>query len=459
MAGYYGSAARMQFSYPLLERKDILHSLTQLGIGGLTEESLMKPTADVIWPLYDSLVICLEDIAREELQQPVLGALDCFKHGELNDEAAAVALASIDAITKLMFAAHATDFASRDIFRPDPARTRGFLSAVINFAMFRQEKEQAIDDVQGEMDGVIEEFLKLEEIREQFQKGIALQEAERQAQQPQVQILEVEIKELEHTISNLNKQQAALQNDIRGLKQELNSKTAEIAGNRSLLAQKKQEGFQLRGQIVQSPDKLQKMLADKRLALETAKVAADSAKKSGCKWKNKLESYMKAERKACKWQNMVDTLEKQISLQKKICKDVKEMKNKLKLNEEEDWSLSSNLRDLDIEDQHFQDLLEKLEATRSSKCEEVDRPIKEAKLQSQPILVQCEKIRTEIAKKEAEIHNMVNERVEVLATKEASLKTLYDEVDKVQDEVEKFNGNFLAAMNNVPKIETFNLSC
>lgn len=47
-------------------------------------------------------------------------------------------------------------------------------------------------------------------------------ENQRQEQQPVVEALEVETKELAETISGLNKQQAAIQGEVRSLKQEAN---------------------------------------------------------------------------------------------------------------------------------------------------------------------------------------------------------------------------------------------
>lgn len=46
-----------QFSFPILERKEILsYVLVDAGIA-LEEQNLVKPTCEVIWPVYENLAL------------------------------------------------------------------------------------------------------------------------------------------------------------------------------------------------------------------------------------------------------------------------------------------------------------------------------------------------------------------------------------------------------------------
>jgi hypothetical protein len=51
----------------------------------------------------------------------------------------------------------------QDVFKPESARLRRHLSAVINFAKFREEKLVAYTEMQARIDGLLEEKRALEE--------------------------------------------------------------------------------------------------------------------------------------------------------------------------------------------------------------------------------------------------------------------------------------------------------
>jgi hypothetical protein len=53
------------YSFPILDRREIVAYLLESGIGlELEEQQLLKPTMEVIWPLYESLVHSLMGISR-----------------------------------------------------------------------------------------------------------------------------------------------------------------------------------------------------------------------------------------------------------------------------------------------------------------------------------------------------------------------------------------------------------
>lgn len=63
-----------------------------------------------------------------------------------------------DAVPLMMFHQHVTNLAKiaqvdfftlQDLTRPDPARTRKILSALVNFAKFKQERQATVDEVAG----------------------------------------------------------------------------------------------------------------------------------------------------------------------------------------------------------------------------------------------------------------------------------------------------------------------
>jgi hypothetical protein len=55
--------AIMHYSFPILERKEIVSYLLDAGIS-LEEQHLVKPSIEAVWPLYENLVLNLMGITR-----------------------------------------------------------------------------------------------------------------------------------------------------------------------------------------------------------------------------------------------------------------------------------------------------------------------------------------------------------------------------------------------------------
>ena len=69
----------------------------------------MKPNEESVKPMYTSLVQMLMGISREELQQPVFGAIDALEFPELHEDSIGT-MAFSRSLCKLMEAAGVADF-------------------------------------------------------------------------------------------------------------------------------------------------------------------------------------------------------------------------------------------------------------------------------------------------------------------------------------------------------------
>ncbi|EFJ30180.1 hypothetical protein SELMODRAFT_440581 [Selaginella moellendorffii] len=230
-----------------------------------------------------------------------------------------------------------------------------------------------------------------------------------------------------------------IQQELQGYRddriQQLEETRIQIVSEKASVAQMKQEGFQLRTQIVQSPDKLRKMLEDRRAAVQNAEAEVESARQSVVKWKHKYEAYTKAKRKVQKCLDMMDSLDKQAALQKKMVKDSKDMKVKLKENEEKHSVTSVQL----ALGQHFHNLLEKLDSSFDVKCQETVKELEDFRLQNAPLIDQLDKQEEQIARKQDEVEIITSNLNEARSKKEAGLKALHDEVELIQNEVLRYN--------------------
>ena len=158
-----------QYSFPVLENDELLPCLEEMELP-LSALDLAKPTYEIVRPLYENMLTTLTGITREELMQPVFTAIDAFEFPELHDESIPC-LHFYRQLHRLMAVTGVRDFSMRDVYKPEALRLRRHLSAVVNFAKFREEKLAAYADSQGVMDAALEERRALEEANLAWVRG------------------------------------------------------------------------------------------------------------------------------------------------------------------------------------------------------------------------------------------------------------------------------------------------
>ena len=127
------------YSFPILSNHDIIACMRELDVE-LTEQDLLKPHPDTLYRAYMDLVCVLCGTSREEMYTPNLEVAErVFDYPELYEEAIGN-LVFHRKLFELMETCGVPDFGLRDMMKPEYARTRRNLSALINFAKFREEK-------------------------------------------------------------------------------------------------------------------------------------------------------------------------------------------------------------------------------------------------------------------------------------------------------------------------------
>eukprot|EP00958_Prasinococcus_capsulatus_P007104 scaffold659_cov329-Prasinococcus_capsulatus_cf.AAC.13 len=246
--------AMTTYSFPILNNNEILLCLHELEVN-FSEDHLMKPNEESVRPMYSSLVQMLVGVSREELQQPVFGAIDALEFPELHDDSIGT-LAFGRALCRLMEAAGVADFSLHDISKPDPQRLRRHLSALINFAKFREEKLSMYQELQENADVANEKRSELDQQNAKLKAELRRLEEAQQKEAAEVASVEAQCGTLTQQISDLNGEQNTIQEDVRQMKAKTTELSDTLANTKFALVNAHQEAERLQTQIVQSPDKL-----------------------------------------------------------------------------------------------------------------------------------------------------------------------------------------------------------
>ncbi|KAH0884052.1 hypothetical protein HID58_060148, partial [Brassica napus] len=326
------------YEYPNFSRSDIITVLTEANIASLKDADLRNPTFDSVSDLYTRILIYLDVLSEEDKGQVDFEALEQLENPDHHTTSAPVMNLYVKLKDTLEMVECPLNINFKDLLRPDSSRTEFFIGALLNFGLHKDSKMELIRPL-------TEELTLLDEQRRQWDAKIAQLNAEIaefdeacERDLPFVQELEASIEELNQKISELNNQQLSLRATFNKMKEESTLMDNKISKAEFDLVQSVQENANLRSQIVQSPDKLQGALEEKKSVLEETKKAERLAMETfqeKAAFLRFMKSFMlsfyepKAFKKMSKSSAQLQLINEQVTNVKAIEKDLKAQKAKL----------------------------------------------------------------------------------------------------------------------------------
>ncbi|KAI9096105.1 Nuf2 family-domain-containing protein [Phlyctochytrium arcticum] len=259
------------FSFPVLKPSELLGCMADLGIP-FSSEDLQKPSPDRIIVVYEHFTEILMGVTREQYLQPSFDAVQFLEYPDLHQESIGF-MAFNRQLRKLMLEVGVDDFSLRDILHPEPGRVRRCLSAIINFAKFREERMGVFEQCNQKAEEALLKRDQLEaRIRDLSEKvnSLRLQRAE---QEPQAQALRDRNSELTSDLRELKKIQTGLTPQAESLKKEKLQLADQITEKEESIANLKQDCIRLESRIVKSPEELKNSIAEMSATLTNDKQA------------------------------------------------------------------------------------------------------------------------------------------------------------------------------------------
>ncbi|XP_021907389.1 probable kinetochore protein NUF2 [Carica papaya] len=301
-----------KYEYPRLSRADIMTILAESQIATISENDLKNPSPDFVSDLYTRLLIYLDALHEEDQGQVDFSALEQLENPDLH--VGSIQIMNLYSKVKEMVASVdcPIKFTLKDLIRPDAARTEFFFSAILNFCLHKDSKMNLLRPIVEELTLHYDQQKELEAKISQLNAEIANYNEMKEKDLPLVQELDAKVKELHQNIAGLNSHQMSLRASLRKLKEKTADMDKEISKAEFELVQNVQENANLRSKIVQSPDKLQRALEEKKSVREQAKNAERSAMQSFQEKTATLEVYMKTHKKMSKHYAQMQAINEQV---------------------------------------------------------------------------------------------------------------------------------------------------
>ena len=287
--------AKPQYSFPELKGNEILQCMADLRIP-LSDQDLQKPSPQTVQRVYEafveifmgpqalSVVSSLEpglsgnNGLASDSPSAVAASVQALEHPEIHIPSLHL-LAFYKQVARLMFQVGIDDFSLKDVVKPEPQRLRLLLSAIINFAKFREEQLSVWEELVGKGEEVQEEHKRLVNREDDLSAKIEAIREQRRQEEPQVNRTKEQIGGMVSELRELKRQQTALSADIDNLKSSRQSLSDNQARLQYLLSSGRQDCAKLKSRIVHSPEKLLQILSEMQANIAGEKAALQSLEK------------------------------------------------------------------------------------------------------------------------------------------------------------------------------------
>lgn len=314
---------RPLYSFPELKNGEILQCMEDLRIP-LSESELTKPSLQVVQRIFESFADIFMGIGKEQFgQQPAFQVVETLEYPDLHlDSISLVAFYRL--LLRLMIEVGIEDFSLRDFIKPEAPRLRLILSAVINFAKFREEQLAVFEEFSRRADEAVEQRAKLSKRREELAVRISNVKAKHREDEPATMKLKEEMTRMIQTLRDLKKEQTSLSADLDALKAHKQDVSEKLARTQYLLGNVKQECNKLKSRIVHSPEKLLQIISEMNAGITNEKNNVTQLERKSRELQMKLEALAQLEQELLRTLQGMEALQADLKKKEELLSKVRE---------------------------------------------------------------------------------------------------------------------------------------
>ena len=409
------------------------------------------PSGTVLFPdLAPSLAPSLPPppgITKEEMSQPAFSGINALNYPELHEESIPE-LAFFRACTKMMTVCGVHDFSMKDLLAPEPKRVRRHLSAIINFAKFREERLVMYSELAVKRDQLLDTLKRLQEEEVGVSKELGALREQAAEEREEMEGLERGCEVAEVELEQLNKRQAEIRAEGGELKK-LSQELKESIGKVTLMVEgAMEERERTRGQIVRSPERVRRELSKAGEEVEGEKREGLVAERDAREMHLRVQAVQKGEKEVGKAIKSVEEIEVELSKQKLASKELKDATRNVQGNRQKVVETKQDVDNLKRQASRYEERLAHLR--RSGKAK--DEALEEAGREAQAELLAVEKVRRahqgaveesegEVARMVAELEGEKGENSLRVSEMVGALKTLNETVAEHQQRLREALGD------------------
>ncbi|KIL00637.1 hypothetical protein PAXRUDRAFT_129394 [Paxillus rubicundulus Ve08.2h10] len=318
-----------QYWFPNMPIPEIMSALSEWGLS-VSNEQLLRPSSDFVTGVYAACLEQVTSISPSVLHESVQNAIASLD--DPNPDLYAASLSHnfmLYHLTRFANAARIMDFSAKDLYLPDPERTRFILSAFINFVKFAEQCAPFISNLRDQSTTVIEEREHLAQELAALQHKLNTLKAQRAKDEPKCEQLRAENAAITAHLVATKETTQGIVKDIEALKIEKANvilKKENINSDTALLLDNIQR---TRARIVQSPERIKRNITTMgTTAIEDKKaLSMQEAKARDLQAKITVLTNIEKDVRGCIEQ--LQTIEKEVQLLEGAQKELADVKDSL----------------------------------------------------------------------------------------------------------------------------------
>ncbi|KAK1929956.1 putative kinetochore protein NUF2 [Phytophthora citrophthora] len=402
-AGTSTGAVTGVYSFPLLKPREIFACLREMRVS-VSEDEIRSCDPGAVRKVLEAFIESAMGVTREDMAQIAFPGLPTLSFPELHSESVPE-LTFYRTAQRLLAACGVDDFGLRDVLHPTPKRVRRQLSALINFAKFRQERLAVFGEITGQTDELLAQKKALQEENAALQRELDQLLEEQKEEEPERLQLQEEVSALAKDINELNRQQAVYRLESDSKKAKCKDIRDAVSSVQYTNVQAKEKIEELNGLIVNSPDRVKGELTSIESTLEKARRELHQLEEKRAAVKDFIEIYERAERELAETFSLLDEIKQEME----ACRDAK---NQVKDARKRVDNLKGRIKETVTRRQRMEKIVE-------LKKRELDRYIRDARAKDEATSNSLQAARNELSNLES-VHYEVRQRID--QNKDASRK-------------------------------------
>jgi kinetochore protein Nuf2 len=345
-------AAKPTYVFPILKLSEINLILGELNIS-VSPEELEKPKAHTVRMIMETLIEYCMGLAPDDLEAEELDTMDAFQYPELHTESVGTLNYYIKC-RRLLQACGVEDCSVRDLTKPDPKRLRRNLSAIINFAKFREDRMGMYAELTAEAEKMEADRDRLADEHDERKRELEDLRSLRDSQRPEREAVLVECGELEAEIAELNRTQAVMKHETNEYKAETHATQDALNETEASNAELRLQIEAVSAQVVSSPDRLRGEVAELAAQMEEEKAVQAEVEAQRRELIVQSEAVSRAEEAVEMALSLAQAVGGEAERFKKACDEVSRRKGQLE-------SVGVEQGEVEAEEQHIKRSLARLE--------------------------------------------------------------------------------------------------
>ncbi|GJJ78148.1 kinetochore protein Nuf2 [Entomortierella parvispora] len=266
-----------RYLFPLLKPAQVVQCMADLKLN-FTGDDLEKPTPQKIMEVCDTFMDVAQGYIKDVVYLEDIQEMTTSQNPEFVFEAVRFYV-FLTQLSRMMRDIGISDFSSRDLTKPEADRARRMISALINFAKFKQEREGKFFEKLKETDNVIERCAKLEEEYDEIFAKLETFKQIRASEGPQIEEHKAKNQLLVEQLEILKAQESDMTKRRDAVSSERNALLAENKELNELIEKATDRLNKMQSMRIEVPENLEEELAQLPVTIEDLQAQSSQLRK------------------------------------------------------------------------------------------------------------------------------------------------------------------------------------